>query len=297
MQTVFETNFSDLNLIRKGKVREVYDLGENLLIVASDRVSAFDVIMEDPIPLKGVLLNQISAFWLKSTKQIIDNHFITDGVEQYPDILSDKLDILEGRSMIVKKADPLPVELVVRGYIAGSGWKEYQETGEICGVKLPEGLVKYQKLPEPIFTPATKADEGHDENINFEQYCNIIGNDKGVKLRDVALNLYSEGRRKLEEAGIILCDTKFEFGSDSDGNLILIDEALTPDSSRFWLKDTYEPGKEQQNFDKQVLRDYLESIEWDKNPPAPALPQKIKNAILDKYLEAYRRILGKDFNG
>ena len=279
-----------LKLLRKGKVREVYDLGENLLISASDRISAFDVIMNEPVPDKGRLLSEISIFWFDITKNIIDNHFITNDVNEYPEVAKKHSDYLEGRSMIVKKCEPLAVEFVVRGYVAGSGWKEYQENQEICGNKLPAGLLEYSKIDKPIFTPATKEDTGHDININYERAAEILGEETASYLRDISIKLYEFGRDYLEKRGIILADTKFEFGRDENGKLILIDEALTPDSSRFWLKEFYAPGKKQEQFDKQVLRDYLETLDWDKTPPAPTLPTEILEKIKAKYLEAVRLI-------
>ncbi len=289
-------NLDGLDLVRKGKVREVYDIGNELLIVASDRISAFDVIMNETVPEKGKILNQISTYWLKETTGIIENHLVSDTATEYPSLL-EYADYLNGRSMIVKKAKPLPVEFIVRGYIAGSGWKAYQETGEICGVNLPAGLEKYGKLDEPIFTPSTKADEGHDENIAYEQCCDILGKDLTDKLRDMSINLYNYGSRKLEQEGVLLADTKFEFGELEDGSVILIDEALTPDSSRMWLAEDYSPGNEPTNYDKQILRDYLESLDWDKTPPAPTLPDEVINKILSKYKEAFVKITGREYVG
>lgn len=289
-------NLEKLDLVRKGKVREVYDLGENLLIVASDRISAFDVIMNEIVPEKGKILNQISTYWLKETKNIIENHLVSDTASEYPALL-EYADYLNGRSMVVKKAKPLPVEFIVRGYIAGSGWKSYQENGSICGVNLPEGLVKYGRLEEPIFTPSTKADEGHDENITYEQCCEILGKEITDKLKKVSIDLYNFGSNKLEEEGVLLADTKFEFGELEDGSIILIDEALTPDSSRMWLAEDYKPGNEPTNYDKQILRDYLESLDWDKNPPAPKLPEEVIDRILSKYKEAFVKITGREYVG
>ncbi len=279
-----------LKLLRKGKVREVYDLGETLLISASDRISAFDVIMNEKVPDKGRLLSEISVFWFDRTKEIIDNHFITNNVSDYPEEVKKYSEYLKGRSMLVKKCEPLPVEFVVRGYVAGSGWKEYQNNQEICGNKLPAGLLEYSKIEQPIFTPATKEDTGHDINITYEKSAEILGEETAAYLRDISIKLYEFGRDYLEKRGIILADTKFEFGRDKDGKLILIDEALTPDSSRFWLKENYAPGKKQEQFDKQVLRDYLETLDWDKTPPAPTLPDEILQKIKSKYLEAVRLI-------
>jgi phosphoribosylaminoimidazole-succinocarboxamide synthase len=290
-------DFADLKLIRKGKVREVYDIGESLLIVASDRISAFDVIMNEPIPDKGKILSQISTFWLNSTKHIIKNHLIASDVQDYPAGLAKYSQELDKRSMVVQKAKPLPVEFIVRGYIVGSAWKSYLETGEICGIELPSGLAKYGKLPEPIFTPSTKADEGHDENISFEQCCEIIGKETAEYLREVAIKLYSYGAERLEKAGLLLADTKFEFGQIESGEVILIDEALTPDSSRIWLKETYGVDSEPYNYDKQILRDYLETLDWGKTPPPPTLPQEIIDKIRSKYIEAYHKVTGSEFLG
>lgn len=295
MKTLYQSELPELDLVRRGKVREVYDLGENLLFVASDRISAFDVIMDEAIPEKGKLLTQISIFWFNQTKNVIANHFVTADVKEFPANCAQYAEVLDGRSMIVKKCTPLAVEFIIRGYVAGSGWKEYQKQGSICGIKLPEGLREYQKLPEPIFTPTTKADVGHDENIDFAGACDILGVELAEKLRDVAIKLYVSAEEYLRTRGIILADTKFEFGIDAEGAPMLIDEALTPDSSRFWLAETYEPGKFQTNFDKQVLRDYLETLDWNKQAPAPALPDSIINAALDKYKMAYKMITGNDF--
>ncbi len=291
METVHSTKFENLNLKHRGKVRDIYDLGEYLLFVASDRISAFDVIMNEPVNGKGAILSGISKFWFGKTQDIIANHFVTDDVNEYPDECKPYASALEGRSMLVKKCKPLAVEFIVRGYVAGSGWKEYKKSETICGIPLPGGLQEFEQLPEPLFTPSTKADVGHDENINFEQAAEILGQETAEKLRDVALDLYKFGRDYMNEHGIILADTKFEFGELENGDIILIDEALTPDSSRFWLKETYAPGKPQVQFDKQVLRDYLETLDWDKNPPSPALPDKVINDIITSYKEAYNRIV------
>lgn len=294
---LYNINIGDLKLVRKGKVREVYDLGESLLIVATDRISAFDVIMNEPIPEKGKILNQISAFWLESTRHIIKNHLIANDFSEFPDSLSTHEDTLSKRSMIVRKAKPLPVEFIVRGYVAGSGWKSYQESGKICGVEIPVGLLKYERLPEPIFTPSTKADEGHDENISYEQCCDILGKKTTDQLKKISLELYKFGAERLAKSGILLADTKFEFGELESGEIILIDEALTPDSSRLWLEDTYRPGEEPENYDKQILRDYLETLDWDKTPPAPTLPNEVIDRINAKYIEAYLKITGTDYVG
>lgn len=286
---VFETNFQDIPLIRRGKVRDVYDLGEWLLFVATDRISAFDVIMNEPIPGKGIILNKISEFWFNNTKHIIDNHFISSNIEDYPDICKKYRQVLDGRSMIVKKCTPLPVECIVRGYIAGSGWKEYQKSQTICGIPLPSGLKEFEKLPEPIFTPSTKADAGHDENISPEKAKQILGEIVFDLIEKASIELYKFAANYLDQRGIILADTKFEFGT-IDGKIILIDEALTPDSSRFWLKANYAAGVPQTNFDKQILRDWLESTGWDKQPPPPELPPEIIRGTLEKYQMALEMI-------
>jgi len=288
---MIEINLSNLTHLRSGKVRDIYDLGNYLLFVASDRISAFDVIMDDLIPGKGAILSGISAFWFENTSHIVGNHFITNKIVDYPEECKQYSEYLQGRSMLVKKCKVLPIECIVRGYIAGSGWKEYQQSNTICGISLPKGLLEFSKLPKPIFTPSTKAEEGHDENINFEQATKIIGEENTAKIRDISIELYEFGAEYLEKNDLILADTKFEFGLSDDGELLLIDEALTPDSSRFWLKEEYAPGKPQINFDKQVLRDYLLSIGWNKQPPPPPLPQEIVTKTLDKYKEAYKRIV------
>ncbi|MGE5480372.1 MAG: phosphoribosylaminoimidazolesuccinocarboxamide synthase [Chloroflexota bacterium] len=294
MKALHTTNFDKLKLLRRGKVRDVYATsGDAILIVASDRISAFDVIMDEPVPGKGIILSQISRFWFEKTRSIINNHFITSDVAAYPAECRQYAEDLEGRSMLVRRAETLPIEFVVRGFVAGSGWKEYQRAGTICGIPLPEGLQQYGKLPEPIFTPSTKAEEGHDMNIGYEEYEKTLGKDIASRLRDVAVELYKFGATYLAERGIILADTKFEFGRLPDGEIILIDEALTPDSSRFWLAETYAPGRPQENFDKQALRDYLESVGWSKLPPPPPLPQSVIDLTLDKYKEAYSKICQK----
>jgi len=290
---VMETNFEGAGAPKRGKVRDIYDLGDTLLIVVSDRISAYDVIMEEGIPGKGIVLNQISKYWFEQTKDIIPNHVISTDVCDYPHQFHKYSDVLEGRSMLVRKTSPLPVECVVRGYVAGSGWKEYQESQSICGIHLPEGIVESDKLDEPIFTPASKAEVGdHDENITFEQTIEIIGIETAEKVRGMSIALYSKARDIAEKKGIIIADTKFEFGIDEDTNeLILIDEALTPDSSRFWPKDEYEPGRSQKSFDKQYVRDYLSTLNWDKNPPPPPLPADVISATSEKYKEALIRLI------
>lgn len=294
MKTVYQTNFPDLKLINRGKVRDIYDLGEYLLFVATDRISAFDVIMDTPIPGKGTILGKISAFWFEKTKHIIPNHFITNNPDEYPEACRKYKEDLVERSMLVKKCEPLPIEAIVRGYVAGSGWKEYKQHQTITGIKLPSGLREFEKLPEPIFTPSTKADEGHDENISFDRMVEILGLETAEKVRDIALELYKFGSEYLNKCGLILADTKFEFGYTPEGDIMLIDEVLTPDSSRFWLKDKYAPGMPQYNFDKQALRDYLESIPWNKQYPPPPLPDEIVQITVDKYNEALTRILSGD---
>lgn len=279
------TDIPGIPLFRKGKVRDVYDLGNALLIVATDRISAFDVIMEDAIPGKGALLTELSLFWFEKTSHIIENHIISSKPEEYPDILAPYSELLEGRSMLVKKTKPLPIECVVRGYLAGSGWKEYQQSKAICGIPLPSGLQQSEQLPESIFTPATKAEEGHDENISLEQAKALCG-DRAIEAREYSLKLYAFAHEYAQKRGIILADTKFEFGVDENNNLILIDEALTPDSSRYWLAERYSLGNQQENFDKQVLRDYLETLDWNKQAPSPRLPQHIIDAIKEKYQQA-----------
>ncbi len=289
---VMETNFEGVEPPRRGKVRDIYDLGDKLLIVATDRISAFDVVLPEGIPGKGAVLNLISKYWFDMTTEIIPNHLISTEVDDYPEVFHKYRSDLEGRSMLVKKTDPLAVECIVRGYITGSGWKEYQKSESVCGIKLPSGLLESQKLENPIYTPSTKAEEGeHDENITFEQTIDIIGQEMAERVRDVSIALYSKARDIADTKGIIIADTKFEFGTDN-GELILIDEALTPDSSRFWPKDDYEAGRSQKSFDKQFVRDYLSSIGWDKNPPAPSLPQDIIDKSKEKYDEALRRLAG-----
>jgi phosphoribosylaminoimidazole-succinocarboxamide synthase len=276
--------------LRSGKVREVFDLGETLLFVATDRLSAFDVILPDPIPHKGAVLNQLSAFWFKRFDKI-DNHFVTADFDEFPQELHAFRDQLAGRSMIVRKTKPLPVECVVRGYLAGSGWKEYQESQSVCGEKLPTGLQLGSQLPEPIFTPATKSDAGHDLNIDINACRQILGNEVTECVRDLSLQIYAAGRDHAGQRGIIVADTKFEFGV-LDGKLLLIDECLTPDSSRFWPSDQYVVGQSPPSFDKQFVRDYLETLDWDKTPPAPSLPQDVIAKTSAKYVEAFERLTG-----
>ena len=277
--------------LRSGKVREVFDLGETLLFVATDRLSAFDVILPDPIPHKGAVLNQLSAFWFKRFDKI-DNHFVTADFDEFPQELHAFRDQLTGRSMIVRKTKPLPVECVVRGYLAGSGWKEYQESQSVCGEKLSPGLQLASQLPEPIFTPATKSEEGHDLNIDMKACRQILGNEMAERVSGLSLQIYAAGRDHAAQHGIIVADTKFEFGV-VDGKLLLIDECLTPDSSRFWPKDQYVVGQSPPSFDKQFVRDYLETLDWDKTPPAPSLPQDVIAKTSAKYVEAFERLTGE----
>lgn len=280
----------------RGKVRDVYDLGDRLLMVASDRISAFDFVLGTPVPDKGKILTQISAWWFKKLEDIAPNHLISADVRQFPPDLQAYRDALEGRTMLVKKTDKVMIECVVRGYLAGSGWKEYQKTQSVCGVKLPAGLKESDRLPEPIFTPATKEEGGkHDENISFERMAEIVGRPLATELRDKSLAIYQKAATIAEERGLILCDTKFEFGR-LNGKVILIDEVLTPDSSRFWEKARYVPGKGQDSFDKQYVRDYLESIRWNKQPPVPELPYEVVKNTRTKYTEAFERLTGVPFD-
>lgn len=289
---VTRTEFPELPAPKRGKVRDIYDLGDKLLIVATDRISAFDVVLPNGIPQKGRVLNQVSRYWFGKTSDIVPNHLVSTEIEDYPEVLWKRRDILEGRSMMVKKARPLPVECIVRGYLSGSGWKEYQKSRSVCAIPLPPGLVESSKLEEPIFTPSTKAEEGqHDENITFEKTVEILGRDLAERVGEISIALYSRARDIAEGKGIIIADTKFEFGIDKDrGELILIDELLTPDSSRFWPEDEYEPGRPQRSFDKQFVRDYLTSIGWNQKPPAPSLPPDVIEKTTDKYVEALRRL-------
>jgi phosphoribosylaminoimidazole-succinocarboxamide synthase len=288
-----ETNLPGISFLSRGKVRDIYAAGEDkLLVVATDRLSAFDVIMAEPIPDKGRVLTQLSCFWFERFKDLVPTHFLTANLAEYPKELQAFADQLEGRSMVVKKAEPFPIECVVRGYLAGSGWKEYRSNGTVCGIKLPAGLVESSRLDQPIFTPATKAQSGHDENISFEEAAKQIGNSAAEKLRDLSIRLYMEARKYAEERGIIIADTKFEWGKCGD-DIILIDEVLTPDSSRFWPKEGYAPGKSQPSFDKQFVRDYLESTDWAKTPPPPPLPPEVIEKTSQKYRDAYRLLTGR----
>lgn len=294
---VTETNPYVRISVRKGKVRDIYDLGDSLLIVATDRISAFDVILPDGIPAKGRVLTQLSAFWFEKLQAIVPNHLRSIDIQDFPEKFRRAPDIFTGRSMLVKKTTPLPVECVVRGYVSGSGWNDYRKTGSICGITLRAGLKESDRLPEPIFTPSTKAEIGtHDENITFTDVVDLIGRERATRLRDLSLSLYVAGAAYAESRGIIIADTKFEFGEDNNGEMILIDEALTPDSSRFWPKDVYKAGGPQPSFDKQFVRDYLLSIHWDKKPPAPSLPAEVIETTAAKYLEVFRLLSGFDIS-
>ncbi|MBV6518439.1 MAG: phosphoribosylaminoimidazolesuccinocarboxamide synthase [Candidatus Brocadia sp.] len=289
------TNIPDLTLCNRGKVRDIYEINNTLLIVATDRISAFDVILPSGIPYKGQVLTGLSEFWFNYTSRIIENHLITTHIEQMGNpVISQHKDILAGRAMLVKKVKVIPVECVVRGYLAGSGWKEYQKTHSICGIKLPAGLKESDPLPEPIFTPSTKATIGHDENITFSKVTDMIGKNLAEELKEKSMKLYLLARDYALDRGIIICDTKFEWGITEKNTTILIDEALTPDSSRFWPQDGYVPGKPQHSYDKQFIRDYLESVHWDKKPPAPTLPPEIIQKTSEKYLNAYKALTGQN---
>jgi phosphoribosylaminoimidazole-succinocarboxamide synthase len=290
-EPVLQIELPGILKVRSGKVRELFDLGDAFLMVATDRISAFDCIMPNGIPRKGEVLTQISHFWFAMFASLVPNHLLAKPNDPLPDRLRPFASLLERRSMIVKKAQPLAIECVVRGYLSGSGWKEYQRSQTVCGIKLPEGLTESSQLPEPIFTPATKAETGHDENIPFERAIEIVGQDIAEQARTLSLQIYSKARSYARERGIIIADTKFEFGI-FDGKLILIDEVLTPDSSRFWPADQYEAGRSQPSFDKQFLRDYLERIHWNKQPPAPELPAFVVQRTQEKYLEAFTRLTG-----
>ena len=291
---VLITNFADLGPRHQGKVRDIYDLGDRLLLVATDRISAFDVVMTDPIPDKGRILTQISAFWFRLLSDIVPHHLLSLDVGDFPPSCQAHREVLAGRSMLVRKTRPLPVECIVRGYLAGSGWADYRKTGAVCGIPLPAGLKESDRLPEPIFTPSTKAALGtHDQNITFTEAAAAIGSDLATQVREVSLNLYRRASAWAEPRGIILADTKFEFGL-VDGDLLLIDEVLTPDSSRFWPQDDYAPGRAQKSYDKQYLRDYLESLGWNKQPPPPPLPPEVVANTRTKYLEALKSLTGED---
>jgi len=287
---ILKTDMPDIKFIRSGKVRDIYELDDCLLMIASDRISAFDVVLPNGIPGKGKLLTQISLYWFQQMEGIISNHLIATDVDDYPRICHKYREQLEGRSMLVKKSGQLPVECIVRGYLSGSGWKEYRKNGSVCGIRLPEGLVESSRLEAPIFTPSTKADEGHDVNISFGETEKIVGKEMAARLRDVSLRIYSKAREIAEKKGIIIADTKFEFGLYA-GELILIDEILTPDSSRFWSAKTYEPGKGQDSYDKQIIRDYLLTLDWDQTYPGPVLPESIIEKAIERYKEIYQIIV------
>lgn len=292
MQALYETNLNGKPPTRRGKVRDIYDLGDKLLLVATDRISAFDWVNPTPIPDKGKILTQLSLFWFEMMKDIVPNHLISAHLEDFPEEFQKQPEMFKDRSMYVRKCKMLPVEFIVRGYLAGSGLKEYKSKGSICGIPLPSGLVEGSKLPEPIYTPSTKAEEGHDINISPEEAGKIIGEEINKKAEQIAIEIYKRANEYAISRGIILCDTKFEFGL-LDGELVLADEILTPDSSRFWPVDQYEPGKSQPSFDKQFIRDYLESVNWDKNSPPPPLPPDIVEKTRAKYLEAFTRLTGR----
>lgn len=292
-KVVLKTDIPGAKLLNRGKVRDIYDAGEHLLIVTSDRISAFDVVMDQGIPSKGIVLTQISKFWFSQTEDIVENHFVSDNVADFPAPFNQYEELLAGRSMLVKRAEPLPAECIVRGYLAGSGWKEYQRSGTLHKMPLPEGLQNSSRLPSPVFTPSTKAEQGeHDENITFDEMTKLVEPALAARVRDISVNLFQHAVDFAEQKGIIIADTKFEFGL-LDGRLILIDEALTPDSSRFWPKSLYAPGKSQPSYDKQYLRDYLETLDWGKTPPPPHLPDEVIANTSSKYLEILNILTGK----
>lgn len=292
-RVLLQTEFPDLTLYARGKVRDLYSVDGQLLFVATDRISAFDYVLGTGIPEKGRVLTQLSLFWFDFLKNIVNNHLITANVDEYPQPLKKYADQLRGRSMLVKKAEMIDIECVARGYLSGSGWKEYQKTGAVCGIKLPAGLKESDKLPEPIFTPATKAVTGHDENISFEEMVKHTGRELAEQLRDLTLKIYSTAADYAVSRGIIIADTKFEFGR-TDKGLVLADEVLTPDSSRFWPADVYASGRAQESYDKQYVRDYLEEIKWNKQPPAPSLPDEVARKTSEKYIQAYRTVAGRE---
>jgi phosphoribosylaminoimidazole-succinocarboxamide synthase len=295
-KAVYQTKLEGVELRARGKVRDIYDLGDRLLIVATDRLSAFDFVLPNPIPDKGKVLNQTSGFWFERFGSLMPNHVIATDVSDFPEALRSQADQLEGRSTLARKLDMLPVECVARGYLAGSGWKEYQDQGTVCGIRLPAGLEQCSQLPEPIFTPSTKATDGHDENIPYAEVERLVGAERAAELRDKTLALYGAGSDYARGRGIIIADTKFEFGLDGD-RLVLADEALTPDSSRFWPADRYAPGRSQPSFDKQFVRDWLEDSGWNKQPPVPELPEEIVQGTRERYLECYRTLTGHDIQG
>lgn len=291
-EPILSLDLPGIKKVRSGKVREVFDLGDAFLLTATDRISAFDCVMPNGIPRKGEVLTQISHFWFEKFSSLVPNHLLAKSSDPLPANLQPFADKLARRSMIVKKAQPLAIECIVRGYLSGSGWKEYKKSQTVCGIKLPAGLTESAELPEPIFTPSTKAESGHDENISFEEACKISGKEIAEQARDLSLQIYKAGRDYARERGIIIADTKFEFGL-FEGKLILIDEVLTPDSSRFWPANEYKPGQGQPSFDKQFVRDYLETLDWNKQPPAPTLPKNVVDKTTEKYLEAFEKLTGK----
>lgn len=292
MPPLLETALEDLPLVRRGKVRDIYAADGRLIIVATDRISAFDYILGSGIPDKGRVLTQLSAFWFDRTRHIVPNHVVSVDPSGFPDRARRHAALLDGRAMLVRKTNPLPVECVARGYLSGSGWKDYVATGRVCGIALPNGLNESDRLPQPIFTPATKAESGHDLNISEDEAARLVGRDMLNRVKALTLQLYTHGAEHAESCGIILADTKFEFGVTDEGELLLIDEVMTPDSSRYWPRDAYQPGGPQPSFDKQFVRDYLESIRWNKQPPVPSLPDHVVARTREKYLEAYRRLTG-----
>jgi len=293
---ILETHLKNVPLISRGKVRDIYDLGDRLLIVATDRISAFDCILPNGIAQKGRVLTAISEFWFSKLSAIPAHHLISTNVADFPESTGPDREALEGRTMLVRRTQPVLFEAVVRGYLAGSGWKDYKRTGAVCGISLPEGLVESDRLPEPIFTPATKADSGHDENVSIEVMREGMGAEMADRIKDLSLGIYQEAVDYARERGIIIADTKFEWGLCDDGSLLLIDEVLTPDSSRFWPADQYTPGCSQPSFDKQYVRDYLETCDWDKTPPAPKLPEEVAANTTKKYVDAYQRLTGREWS-
>lgn len=295
VQSMKELDLPGMTKVHRGKVREMFAVDGHLLMVATDRISAFDVVLPNPIPMKGKVLTQLSVYWFTRLQDVVPNHLVSARTEEFPEQLQPYREQLEGRALLVRRCRPLPVECVVRGFLAGSGWKEYRQTGSICGIRLPPGFKESDQLPEPIFTPATKAVTGHDENISFERVADMVGADIALRVRELSLALYKRGRDEAGRKDIIICDTKFEFGL-LGSEIVLIDEVLTPDSSRFWPADLYEPGKPQPSFDKQFIRDYLETLDWDKTPPGPELPESIIEATSARYMEACRRLTGEELH-
>lgn len=291
-EAVLTTSLEGVALRSRGKVRDIYAVGDQLLLVTTDRVSAFDVVLPEGIPEKGRVLNSLSAWWLRRTEHIVANHLVTDDVDEYPDVLAPAKGMLDGRSMLVRRLNPIPFECVMRGFLYGSGWKEYGREGSVCGISLPSGMQLAERFPEPLFTPATKAEDGHDENVSEDFMANALGRELTTRLHEISREIYRSGVEWAAERGIIIADTKFEFGHDDEGTLYVIDEVLTPDSSRFWPADEYAPGKLQSSFDKQYVRDYLETVDWNKEPPAPHLPDRIVRGTTERFLSAYRQITG-----